>query len=176
MAKKSDIDHLRHTIRVSQQSRDSGNHPFGAIVVGPEGEVLAESGNTFSIDKGVGHAEMNVARAVAARYPQAYLARCTLYTSVEPCCMCAGATYWAGIGALVFGLSEKRLAQLTGDDPENLTMDMPCRQVFSAGQRQVEVRGPFKELEAEIVEAHDGFWSAASSPADADSDMQRGKQ
>lgn len=130
--------------------------------IGPDGELLAESGNTYSTDKGVGHAELNVAHAVAKRYPADFLARCTLYTSVEPCCMCAGATYWAGIGTLVYGLSEKRLAELTGDDPENLTMDMPCGEVFAAGQRQVTVRGPFMQLEAEIVEAHHGFWSAST--------------
>lgn len=161
MTTKTDIDYLRDTIRLSHASRRAGNHPFGALVVGPDGRVLAESGNTFSTDKGVGHAEMNVARAVAARYGDEFLAKCTLYTSVEPCCMCAGATYWAGIGTLVFGLSEKRLAQLTGDDPENLTMDMPCRRVFDAGQRKVAVRGPFEELEAAIVEAHRGFWTAS---------------
>ncbi|OIQ70002.1 hypothetical protein GALL_483890 [mine drainage metagenome] len=72
--------------------------------------------------------------------------------------MCAGACYWAGIGAMVFGLTEKRLAELTGDNPENLTLDLDCRTVFGAGRRHVEVRGPFASLEAEIVEGHKGFW------------------
>ena len=45
--------------------------------------------------------------------------------------MCAGAIYWAGIGRLVYGLSEHRLRQLTGNHPENPTLDLPCRDVFA---------------------------------------------
>ncbi len=72
--------------------------------------------------------------------------------------MCAGAAYWAGIGAVVYGLTERRLAELTGDNPENLTLDLSCHQVFAAGRRPVGVRGPFPELEAEIVRDHLDFW------------------
>ncbi|MBL9060063.1 MAG: nucleoside deaminase, partial [Mangrovicoccus sp.] len=79
-------------------------------------------------------------------------------TSVEPCCMCAGTCYWAGIGAVVYGLSEARLADLTGDNPENQTLDLSCHQVFAAGRRPVAVRGPFPELEDEIIKDHSGFW------------------
>lgn len=72
--------------------------------------------------------------------------------------MCSGGTYWAGIGRLVYGMTEKRLAELTGDNPENLTMDMPCERIFDAGQRRVEVVGPVPALEEEIAKAHEGFW------------------
>jgi len=155
---RNDIDCLRETIALSRTSRDSGNHPFGATLVGPDGETLISSGNTFATDKGVGHAELNVAREACLRYEPDFLAKCTLYTSVEPCSMCSGGAYWAGIGTVVYGLTEKRLAELTGDNPENLTMDLTCHHVLAAGQRPVEVRGPFPELEREIVEVHEGFW------------------
>lgn len=154
----SDIDLLRLTIRIAGESRASGNHPFGALLAGPDGAVLLTSGNTYAADRGVGHAETNVARAAAQRYEPDFLARCSLVTSVEPCCMCAGAAYWAGIGTVVFGLTEHRLAELTGDNPENLTLDLSCSTVFAAGRRPVTVRGPFPELEAEILRDHDGFW------------------
>ena len=154
----TDIDHLRETVRIAAQSRAGGNHPFGALLVGPEGVMLLRSGNTFSTDGGTGHAEANVARAASRAYAPEFLSRCTLYTSVEPCCMCAGACYWAGIGAVVFGLTEKRLAELTGDNPENLTLDIACRNVFAAGKRAVDVRGPYAELEGETVAGHAGFW------------------
>ncbi|HYY78332.1 MAG TPA: nucleoside deaminase [Actinomycetes bacterium] len=153
-----DVEHLRLAIRIAGESRASGNHPFGALLVGPDGDVLVSSGNTYSVDRGVGHAEANVARAAAQRYEPELLERCTLVTSVEPCCMCAGACYWAGIGAVVYGLSERRLAEFTGDNPENLTLDLGCRTVFAAGRRQVAIRGPFPELEAEIVNDHKDFW------------------
>ena len=72
--------------------------------------------------------------------------------------MCAGACYWSGIGTVVFGMTEKRLAILTGDNPENLTLDMPCQFVFEAGQRKIKVRGPFPELEDKIAKEHANFW------------------
>lgn len=155
---RSDIDYLRLAIKIAARSRARGNHPFGALLVGPKGEVLLSSGNTYSMDRGTGHAEANVARLASWQYAPEFLENCTLVTSVEPCCMCAGATYWAGIGTLVYGMTEKRLAELTGDNPENLTLDLSCHQVFAAGRRKVRVRGPFAELEAEIVKGHEGFW------------------
>jgi tRNA(Arg) A34 adenosine deaminase TadA len=155
---RGDADYLRLAVEIAARSREGGNHPFGALLVGPDGEVLLSSGNTFAEDGGPGHAEANVARAAARRFDPEFLGRCTLVTSVEPCCMCAGACYWAGIGAVVYGLSERRLAELTGDNPENLTLDLSCRAVFAAGRRPVEVRGPFPELEDEIAVGHRGFW------------------
>ncbi len=154
----NDLKHLRETIRIARESREAGNHPFGATLVGPDGTVLLRSGNTYMADKGVGHAEMNVAREASRLYSPEFLEKCTLYTSVEPCCMCAGASYWAGIGAVVYGMTEKRLAVLTGDNPENLTLDLSCETVFKAGRRKVETRGPFSEIEEDVAEGHKGFW------------------
>ena len=154
---KTDVEYLRLAIGIAAESRAGGNHPFGALLVGPGGDVLLSSGNTYASDR-LGHAESNVARAAALRYDPAFLGGCTLVTSVEPCCMCAGASYWAGIGAVVYGLSERRLGELTGDNPENLTLDLSCHQVFAAGRRPVAVRGPFPELEEEIVRDHRDFW------------------
>jgi tRNA(Arg) A34 adenosine deaminase TadA len=70
--------------------------------------------------------------------------------------MCSGAIYWAGIGRVVYGLSESRLKAMIGPHPENLTMDLPCRTVFAAGQRAIAVEGPLLEEEAAV--AHRGFW------------------
>jgi tRNA(Arg) A34 adenosine deaminase TadA len=84
------------------------------------------------------------------------LAKATLYSSAEPCAMCAGAIYWAGIGRLVYGLSEHGLRELTGNHPENPTLDLPCREVFRTGQRPTEVVGPL--LEDEAAALHQGIW------------------
>ncbi|WP_299950319.1 nucleoside deaminase [uncultured Ruegeria sp.] len=153
-----DLKYLRETIKIAKECRETGNHPFGAILVGPLGDILLRAGNTYSYEKGVGHAELNVACAASRKYQSEYLEECTLYTSVEPCCMCAGACYWAGIGTVVYGMTEKRLAVLTGDNEENLTLDLPCETVFAAGQRTVETRGPFAEIEEEVAEGHVDFW------------------
>jgi tRNA(Arg) A34 adenosine deaminase TadA len=153
-----DAHYLRLAAQLAAESRARGDHPFGALLVGPEGEVLLGAGNTFSVDGGLGHAETNLAREAARRWGPEFLAGCTLVTTVEPCCMCAGAAYWAGIGTVVYGVSERRLGELTGDNPENLTLDLDCRQVFAAGRRPVAVRGPFPDLEAELLRDHAGFW------------------
>lgn len=71
--------------------------------------------------------------------------------------MCAGAIYWSGIGRVVYGLSETGLLALTGNHSENPTLDHPCRLVFSAGGRPIDVIGP--RLEEEASQPHIGFWS-----------------
>ena len=70
--------------------------------------------------------------------------------------MCTGAAYWAGIGRIVYGLSETALAALIGPHPDNLTLDLDCRSVLGTGQRRVEVIGPLLEEEARAV--HHAFW------------------
>jgi tRNA(Arg) A34 adenosine deaminase TadA len=121
-----------------------GRHPFGALLVAPDGEtVLAEQGNIDTVN----HAESTLARYAASNYPGAYLADCTLVTTFEPCAMCAGTVYWAGIGHVLYGAEE------------NPTLSLPCREVFARGQRPTEVTGPVPELEAEMIAPHQGFWS-----------------
>jgi tRNA(Arg) A34 adenosine deaminase TadA len=160
MNSASDVNFLRQAIAVAAKAKAKGNHPFGAVLVDADGTVVAEGENTFLTDGGPGHAETNLARYAARTFPADYLEKCVLYTSVEPCCMCAGSIYWANIGAVVFGMTEHRLLEITDGHTENQTQDLPCRVVFGAGQRKVEVRGPFAELAEEIAEAHMGFWSS----------------
>ena len=157
--KERDLTFLRRSIVLADEAVAEGNHPFGAVLVSASGDVLAEGKNNFTIDKGPGHAETNLARDAARRFDEQTLLGATLYTSVEPCTMCSGTIYWAEIGAVVFGMTEKRLAELTGDNPENKTQDLECRQVFAVGQREVVVRGPYPELEEQIVAQHVAYWS-----------------
>jgi tRNA(Arg) A34 adenosine deaminase TadA len=154
------IRHLQRANEVAHRATLLGRHPFGAILVAPDGEtVLAEQGNV----DGVNHAESVLARHAATNFAQDYLWDCTLVTTVEPCAMCAGTQYWAHIGRLVYGMTEHRLLQLTGNHDENPTMNLPCRQVFSAGQKAIEVIGPVPEVEAEIAALHQKFWRHTKS-------------
>jgi tRNA(Arg) A34 adenosine deaminase TadA len=156
-AKPGDESGLRLSFAVAAKAREHGNHPFGCVLVGPKGDVLLEAENGYMPDRDMtAHAERLLATAASRQYRPAELSGCTMYTSAEPCAMCAGAVYWAGIGRVVYGLSEARLKQITGSHEENPTLDLPCRIVFSAGQRKVEVVGPL--LEDEAAAQHDGVW------------------
>jgi tRNA(Arg) A34 adenosine deaminase TadA len=152
-----DAHFLRRTFEVARRSMMHGNHPFGAILVGSDGEVLLEIENGFMPDRdGTAHAERLLASQACTTIDAAVLRSATMYSSAEPCAMCAGAIYWAGIGRLVYALSEHRLRELTGNHPENPTLDLPCREVFGRGQRSTEVVGPLLEDEAAAV--HAGVW------------------
>jgi tRNA(Arg) A34 adenosine deaminase TadA len=154
---ETDETFLRLAIAVAKQARSAGNHPFGAILVGPDGAVLMQAGNAHG-DAGdrTGHAERLLMTKASLAYTVSFLAGCTMYASAEPCAMCAGAAYWAGVGRVVYGLSERDLGELIGPHPQNLTMDLPCRTVLDAGQRKIEVIGPLLNDESRAV--HDGFW------------------
>ncbi|MDQ7971746.1 MAG: nucleoside deaminase [Rhodocyclaceae bacterium] len=149
--------HLRRADAVARRAMAMGRHPFGALLLAPDGEtVLAEQGNIDTVN----HAEATLARTAAANYPGAYLAQCTLVTTFEPCAMCAGTVYWAGIGRVLYGAEETALLALTGDHPENPTLSLPCREVFARGQRAVEVIGPVEAVAEEMVATHRGFWQS----------------
>ena len=152
--------HLRAANAIAQRALAAGRHPFGALLVAPDHEtVLIEQGNVDSVN----HAEAVLARTAAQQYDAAYLWGCTLYTTVEPCCMCAGTQYWAHIGGLVYGMEERRLLQLTGNHAENPTMDLPCREVFAHGQKNMRVWGPIAEVEEEIAALHIAFWKRSTT-------------
>src|SRR3974390_2072791 len=140
---------LRRAFDVARRAREAGDHPFGSVLADGEGRLLMEQGNGYSEGKDpTPHAERLLASRAARAYDLEFLAQCTLYTSAEPCAMCSGAIYWAGIGRVVYGQTEKALKAQTGAHEENPTLDLPCDVVFAAGQRLTEVVGPLLEDEA----------------------------
>jgi tRNA(Arg) A34 adenosine deaminase TadA len=156
-ASELDEHFLRRSFDVARRSLTHGNHPFGAILVDRDRNVLIEVENGYMPSRdGTAHAERLLATQACTTLGPDVLMGATLYSSAEPCAMCAGAIYWAGIGRLVYGLSEHRLRGVTGNHPENPTLDLPCREVFGSGQRATEVVGPLLEDEAEAL--HEGVW------------------
>ena len=140
---------------LARQAMDAGHHPFGALLVAADHDtVLMEQGNVDSVN----HAEAVLAREASRCYPPAELWACTLVTTVEPCAMCAGTQYWANIGRVVFGIEEKVLLSLTGGNPENPTLDLPCRHVFARGQKDVKVIGPVAAASDSITALHRRYW------------------
>jgi tRNA(Arg) A34 adenosine deaminase TadA len=147
--------HLRRANDVARRAATMGRHPFGALLVAPDGEtVLAEQGNIDTVH----HAEATLARTASLTYPADYLWGCTLVTTFEPCAMCTGTVYWAHIGRIVYGASEADLLALTGSHPENPTLSLPCREVIARGQKRIEVIGPVLNLQAEMLGPHQDFW------------------
>jgi tRNA(Arg) A34 adenosine deaminase TadA len=143
---------------VARRATTHGNHPFGAILVDRHRNVLIECENGYMPARdGTAHAERLLATQACTTLDPDTLKSATLYSSAEPCAMCAGAIYWVGIGRLVYVLSEHRMRALTGNHPENPTLDLACRRVFETGQRPTEVVGPLLEDEAEAL--HAGFWT-----------------
>ena len=149
---------MRRAFDLARQARDHGNHPFGALLTDADGRVQLEAENTVvTAADCTGHAELNLVRQASLTLDRETLAAATLYSSTEPCAMCAGAIYWAGLSRVVFGLREAELRALTGVDPKNPTLALPCREVFARGQRPIHVIGPLLEDEARAV--HEGFWA-----------------
>ncbi|POR54898.1 tRNA(Arg) A34 adenosine deaminase TadA [Paraburkholderia eburnea] len=149
------VRHLRRAAAVGERAASFGHHPFGAILVGPDHEtVLIEQGNVDTVN----HAEAVLARIAAMNFSADYLWGCTLYTSVEPCCMCAGTAYWANIGRVVFGMTEELLLEATGNHAENPTMSVSSRYVFDHCQKRVELIGPVADVEDDVMRVQRAFW------------------
>jgi len=156
---QTDLQHLRTAIKVAQDAREHGNHPFGAILVDENNQVVLNAENTVVTGSDcTGHAETNLMRLASQHFSEDQLARCTLYTSTEPCAMCAGAIYWGNVRRVVYALSEMALYEIAGPSPDRLLL--PCREVFARTQRPTEVEGPASELNAEARGVHEGFWQS----------------
>ncbi len=157
-ASARDATFLRRSFEIARRALTHGNHPFGAVLVDQDGHVLIEAENGYLPARdGTAHAERLAATEACRTLKPEVLAKATLYSSAEPCAMCAGAIYWAGIGRVVYGLSEQGLREITGNHPENPTLDLPCREVFASGQRPTEIVGPL--LEDEAAALHVGVWN-----------------
>src|SRR5262249_41893623 len=148
------IAHLRAADAVAREAAEHGHHPFAAVLVGPDDRVLMRQGNLDTVR----HAETELCRRAAATFRPDFLWRCTLVSTFEPCAMCAGTLYWANIGRLVYGVEEATLLALTGGHTENPTMSLSCRAVLGSGQKQIQVHGPFPEIEDELMAPHRTFW------------------
>lgn len=152
----------------TQAVTEHGKRPFAALLLAPDNTSILASHNSISHYQ---HAESELARLAATQFSGKYLEKCTLVSTWEPCAMCSGTIYWAGIGRLLYAASETKLKDLTGaDNSENMTMSLPCRTVFNAGQRKVEVIGPIATWEQRVVEDSQKWWKDHTAAA---SDLAR---
>src|SRR5438270_4609615 len=154
MMNEIDTQHLRSAIAIARRAREHGNHPFGALLVGAAGQPLLEAENTVVTGADcTGHAETNLMRLASHQFSAQFLAGCSLYTSTEPCPMCAGAIFWGGVGRVVYALGQPAFYDFLGPGGEGLRL--ACRAVFAQSPKTIEVLGP--ALEDEALEVHRGF-------------------
>jgi tRNA(Arg) A34 adenosine deaminase TadA len=109
----TDEHHLRRAIELAAAARAAGDMPFGSLLVGPDGDVLREERNTVVTGRDItAHPELKLARWAASELELDAARETTMYTSCEPCPMCAGAISRSGLGRVVFALSSKELSGL----------------------------------------------------------------
>ncbi len=112
--------YLRRAIALAAAAREAGNPPFGSLLVGPDGTVLAEAQNTTITESDISHhPELKLAVWAARELPADVAAGTTMYTSCQPCEMCTGALARSGLGNVVYALSGEQLNSLktTGSFP-----------------------------------------------------------
>jgi tRNA(Arg) A34 adenosine deaminase TadA len=145
----------RQAIDLARQARAAGNHPFGAVL-SVDGRVALTAQNTVHTGRDpTAHAETNLVSDAIRQLTPDQIRRSVLYTSCEPCAMCTGKIYWAGIRSVVYALSSEELATLAGRN-----FLIPCAELFARAAEQVHVTGPL--LLDEAREVHAGYWPALS--------------
>lgn len=152
----ADVTYLERAVELAREARDRGDHPFGALLVTTDGLVLEARNSVVTGADVTGHAETNLIR-LAGSLDAGTRADSVLYTSTEPCAMCAGAIYWSGVGRVVFALAESDLAAMVDEEDGVPPLRLPCREVFARGGRPVIVDGPADLPAATAV--HEGFWT-----------------
>ncbi|RZU76437.1 tRNA(Arg) A34 adenosine deaminase TadA [Micromonospora kangleipakensis] len=110
---ETDERHLRRAVELAGAARDAGDGPFGSLLVDADGRVLAEEVNTERTDDDItAHPELKLARWAARQLAAETAAHSTMYTSCQPCRMCATAIERSGLGRVVYALSAEQLADL----------------------------------------------------------------
>ena len=142
-----DLQHLRRCVELARTALENGHGPFGAVLVGAQGQTLYEDHNRVTDYDQTLHAELNVVRWVVANLAPVHRIRATVYTACEQCPMCAAAHAWAGLGRIVYATSSAQLtAWLTEWHAPTPVAMLPINTVAP----RVVVDGPAVELEDEM--------------------------
>lgn len=128
-----------------------GNHPFAALAV-YEGQIVASALNQVVIQNdSTRHAELNLASHLSRTFSRQTIEQMTVYSSTEPCVMCAGALFWIGCRKIVFGCSAETLGRCT-----TKSLSIGIRQSHSSVSHEMNIEGPVLESEGEAL--HKSFW------------------
>lgn len=147
-----DVQHLSRCIDLAEQALLEGDKPFGSVLVGADGRVLAEDRNRESSGDPTRHPEFELARWAAQHLAPADRAAATVYTSGEHCPMCAAAHAWAGLGRIVYASSSEQLSAWLAEfgAPQSSVRPLPIQAIV----RDIAVDGPVADLAPRIHELH----------------------
>ncbi|MEZ7002952.1 nucleoside deaminase [Streptomyces sp. AD55] len=158
VVKDTELTYLRRCVDLAAEALEAGDEPFGSVLVGADGTVLAEDHNRVASGDRTRHPEFELARWAAAHLSEAERAAATVYTSGEHCPMCAAAHAWVGLGRIVYVASSEQLVGWL----DELGVGRPPVRALPVGEvaPDVVVEGPVPELTAEIRALHRRFHGA----------------
>ena len=157
-ASPEDLPYLRRCVELAAEAVDAGDFPFGSVLVGGDGQVLAEDRNREnSAGDATRHPEFELARWAAANLTAEQRAAATVFTSGEHCPMCAAAHAWVGLGRLVYVSSSEQLIAWRAD------LGLPPSPVQALAVNQVApglvVQGPVPGLDEQVHELHRRYYA-----------------
>lgn len=155
MPTEADLPHLRRCVELAAEALAAGDQPFGSVLVGADGTVLAEDRNRVGSGDPTRHPEFELARWAAAHMGAQERAAATVYTSGEHCPMCSAAHGWVGLGRIVYVSSSKQLDAWLAELglPPGPVRALPIQEVAPG----VAVEGPVPALAEEVRELHRRF-------------------
>jgi len=154
-----DREFIGRAYQIAKQAISRGNRPFGSLLV-HKGKIIAEYENTVEFSGDVTqHAETGLVALASRKFPRDILSHSILYTSTEPCIMCCGAIYWAGISKVVYGTTGSQMSRLLKRD----YVSIPAREIFQRVSPHVIVTGPI--LEEEGLQIHTDWHSSQETPS-----------
>jgi tRNA(Arg) A34 adenosine deaminase TadA len=155
MITDADHPHLRRCIELAEEALRGGDEPFGSVLVGSDGLVLAESRNRVSTGDPTQHPEFELARWASTHLTPAARAASTVFTSGEHCPMCAAAHGWVGLGRIVFAASSEQLSTWLTEigAPQPPVRTLPIQAIVPGAV----VDGPVADLVEQVRELHRRF-------------------
>ncbi|MBZ9640540.1 nucleoside deaminase [Streptomyces sp. PSKA30] len=155
MVEDAELPYLRRCVELATEALEAGDEPFGSVLVGADGAVLAEDHNRVASGDRTRHPEFELARWAAAHMTPEQRAAATVYTSGEHCPMCAAAHAWVGLGRIVYVASSQQLASWLDElgVPAPPVRTLPVNEVAPG----VLVDGPVPELADEVQALHRRF-------------------
>ena len=147
-----DREHLQRCVQLAAEALESGNEPFGSILVSERGDTLFEARNEVGGGDATQHPEFAIARWAATRLPPSERTRATVYTSGEHCPMCSAAHGWVGLGRIVYASSAAQLADWQaefGSEPSPVR-SLAINEVVPT----IPIDGPVDDLAETVFELH----------------------